>query len=146
MCDYSLQHLASRPAKLGDRLVTTDFSGSVTRGFADPQQPNVAVCLLPGTEIAFDYEIERMPWFPLFGGRRLGSKVARFRRVNETIPTTHHDAVELPGGKIVLLTHLRTGQRAVILQLPRTGHVEAAEAIEKSAPRVVPVEADALEP
>jgi len=144
MCDYSLQHLASRPAKLGDRLVTTDFSGSLTHGFADPQQPNVAVCLLPGTEIAFEHEIEQMPWFPLLGGRKLGSKVARFRRVNEAIPTMHHDAIELPGGKVVLLTHLRTGQRALVLQLPRTETVRPDTA-ETSTPSLIPIEVKAPE-
>jgi hypothetical protein len=34
MCDYSLHNVASRPAKVADRLVTTQFSGSDTRGFA----------------------------------------------------------------------------------------------------------------
>jgi hypothetical protein len=34
MCDYSLHLVASRPAKVGDRLVATDFLKSITRGFA----------------------------------------------------------------------------------------------------------------
>ena len=33
MCDYSLEHLASRPAKVGDKLVTTRFKHSLTGGF-----------------------------------------------------------------------------------------------------------------
>ena len=33
MCDYSLQHVRSRPAKVGDKLNTRDF-GTGTRGFA----------------------------------------------------------------------------------------------------------------
>ena len=33
MCDFSLQSVRSRPAKVGDRLVTRDF-GTGTRGFA----------------------------------------------------------------------------------------------------------------
>ena len=53
MCDYSLHHVASRPAKVGDKLVTTQFNHSITRGFAAVGEPNVAVCLLPGTEVAF---------------------------------------------------------------------------------------------
>ena len=53
MCDYSLHHVASRPAKIGDKLVTTQFNHSITRGFAAVGEPNVAVCLLPGTEVAF---------------------------------------------------------------------------------------------
>ena len=31
---------------------------------------------------------------------------------------THHDALEFPDGKIVLLTHLCQGQHATVLQLP----------------------------
>jgi hypothetical protein len=34
------------------------------------------------------------------------------------VPHTHHDALELPGGKLVMLTHLREGQVATVLQLP----------------------------
>ena len=34
MCDYSLHHVATRPAKLEDKLVTTKFTNSITRGFA----------------------------------------------------------------------------------------------------------------
>ena len=54
MCDYSLHHVATRPARVEDKLVTTKFPNSITRGFAAVGEPNIAVCLLPGTEIAFD--------------------------------------------------------------------------------------------
>ena len=54
MCDYSLDLVVSRPAKVGDELVTTKFKNSMTRGFAAIGEPNVAVCLLPGTEVAFE--------------------------------------------------------------------------------------------
>jgi hypothetical protein len=33
-------------------------------------------------------------------------------------PSTHHDALEFPDGQIVLLTNLRVGQCATVLQLP----------------------------
>ena len=52
MCDYSLQHVRSRPAKVGDNLTTRDF-GTRTRGFAAAEDRGVAVCVLPGTELAF---------------------------------------------------------------------------------------------
>lgn len=58
MCDYSLHHIASRPAKVGDRLVTTKFVKTPTRGFSEIDNPDVAVCLLPGTVIAFDQDVE----------------------------------------------------------------------------------------
>ncbi len=43
MCDYSLHHAKSRPAKVGDKLTTRDF-GFGTRGFAASQDKNVVVC------------------------------------------------------------------------------------------------------
>ena len=63
MCDYSLHHVATRPAQIEDKLVTTKFSNSITRGFAAVGEPNIAVCLLPGTEIAFDKNVECEPSF-----------------------------------------------------------------------------------
>ena len=56
--------------------------------------------------------------------RRLGSQVARFRRVNEDRKFVHHDALELPSGKVVLLTRLLGGQRATVLQLPAEREAE----------------------
>jgi hypothetical protein len=49
--------LGSRGAeswKVGDKLVVMDFAKSITRGFAAVGEPDVAVCLLPGTELAFE--------------------------------------------------------------------------------------------
>ena len=115
MCDFSLEHLASRPAKVGDQLVTTKFGGMYTTGFCSVGEPNIAVCIKPGTELAFEREIEGEA---LVFMRRLGSRVARFRRVNEDRKFVHHDALELPSGKVVLLTRLLVGQRATVLQLP----------------------------
>ena len=115
MCDFSLEHLASRPAKVGDQLVTTKFGGMYTTGFCAAGEPSVAVCIKPGTELAFEREIECES---LLFKRRLGSEVARFRRVNEDRKCVHHDALELPSGKVVLLTRLLVGQRATVLQLP----------------------------
>ena len=58
MCDYSLQHVATRAAKVDDLLVSTKFNNSITRGFAEVGEPNVAVCILPGTELAFERDVE----------------------------------------------------------------------------------------
>jgi hypothetical protein len=63
MCDYSLEHLASRPAKVGDKLVTTHFKHTLTGGFCAVGEPNIAVCLRPGTEVAFEREIESVSGF-----------------------------------------------------------------------------------
>jgi hypothetical protein len=110
MCDYSLQHVHSRPAKAAEKLVTRNF-GTGTRGFCSPGDQTTAVCLLPGTELAFDRPIQAN--VPVDEHR-----TAIFRQVNKTVPYTHHDALELPGGQIVMLTHLAEGQSASILQLP----------------------------
>jgi hypothetical protein len=119
MCDYSLHLVASRPAKVGDKLVTTAFNNSLTRGFAAVGEPHVAVCLLPGTEVAFETEVERERVFKLLGGQKLvGEKVARFRQIKMEEPHVHHDALEFPDGQIVLLTRLSEGQHATVLQLP----------------------------
>ena len=50
--------------------------------------------------------------------RILGQRLARFRQVNMHQPSVHHDALEFPDGKVVLLTRLCEGQRATVLQLP----------------------------
>ena len=118
MCDYSLHHVASRPAKVGDKLITTHFENSVTCGFAAVEERNVAVCLLPGTELVFHEKVEYERVFKLFGRVRLNQGVARFRQVDKDNPHTHHDALEFADGRIVLLTRLVAGQTATILQLP----------------------------
>ena len=51
MCDYSLHHVKSRPAKVGDKLRTVNFNTG-TRGFASPDDRTMAVCVLPGTKNA----------------------------------------------------------------------------------------------
>ena len=117
MCDYSLHFVASRPAKVGDKLVSTNFNNSITRGFAAVGEPTVAVCLLPGTEVAFEKEVECECVFRIIPRQTLG-ELARFRQINMADPKTHHDALEFPNGQIVLLTRLCEGQHATVLQLP----------------------------
>ena len=128
MCDYSLDLVASRAAKVGDELVTTKFKNSMTRGFAAIGEPNLAVCLLPGTEVAFEKEVEYERTLSLFPNMKLGEKVARFRQINVGKPSLHHDALEFPDGETVLLTRLCEGQHATVLQLPAFPRpVKAAE-------------------
>ncbi len=122
MCDYSLHYVASRPAKIGDKLITTKFSNSSTLGFSEIGEPDVAVCLLPGTEVAFEKEVECNHAFgrllPSLRFGKLGEKVARLRQVNTDRPNVHHDALEFPNGQIVLITRLCEGQHTTVLQLP----------------------------
>ena len=127
MCDYSLHYIANRPAKVGDKLVTTRFRESYTRGFAAVGEPNVAVCLLPGTEIAFDREVECDRGFGWLPRRTIEAKVARFRQIHQDRRTSHRDALEFPDGEVVLLTSLWEGQHATVLQLPATTTRSEAE-------------------
>jgi hypothetical protein len=82
---------------------------------------NVAVCLLPGTELAFEEEV-RCDTGMVFSWR-LGHTVAKFQQVDKNRSNVHHDALEFPDGKIVLLTNLCKGQRATVLQLPASSRV-----------------------
>jgi hypothetical protein len=140
MCDYSLQEIASRPAKVGDKLVSTRFQSSITRGFSAIGDPSVAVCLMPGTEIAFDRDVEKHATMPFFSNRKCGGQVARFRQINLDQPHAHHDALEFPNGEVVLVTELAEGQHAVVLQLPASAQEEGthshAAADEPAAARV----------
>src|SRR6516164_6989989 len=97
MCDYSLDFVASRPAKVGDKLVTTKFKNSVTRGFAAVEEPTVAVCVLPGTEIAFEQEVEYC--HSLLPNQKVAARLARFRQINLEQAFVHHDALEFPQRK-----------------------------------------------
>ena len=118
MCDFSLQRVKSRRARVGDRLVTCDFRTG-TLGFAASDDSTLAVCVLPGTELSFAAEIR---WSPvnIWPWRESVSphKTAVFRQINKEKPHVHHDALEFPDGQIVLLTCLRPDQLATVLQLP----------------------------
>lgn len=136
MCDYSLHHVSSRPAQVGDKLVTMDFARSNARGFAavgeigtrlvvHDDAPQMAVCLLPGTELAFDAVVEHDRAFSpkvcgvrIFGKARVKYTVASFRQVDLNDPYVQHDALEFPDGEIVKINRLIEGQTATVLQLP----------------------------
>src|SRR6516165_6576548 len=118
MCDYSLHRVNSRPAKVGDKLTTRDI-GTGTRVFAASENANVAVCVLPGTELSFVDEVRCLSTVLLvWRDRVINHKTAIFRQMNKERAATHHDALEFPDGQIVLLTSLREGQEATVLQLP----------------------------
>lgn len=131
MCDYSLHGVLNRPARIGDKLLSTNFANSFTRGFTAVEDSKVAVCLRPGTELAFEQDVEFEHVFrrviPRFGFGKTGQRVARFRQINMERPDTHHDALEFPDGKVVLVTRLCPGQRATVLQLPTASETVHAE-------------------
>ena len=114
MCDYSLHNVKSRPAKVGDKLTTRNFNTG-TRGFAAPEDANTAVCVLPGTELAFAKPVR---WLFAWKVAIVDHTTAIFRQVNKHNPRAHHDALELPDGQTVLLTDVFEAQEATVLQLP----------------------------
>jgi hypothetical protein len=116
MCDYSLHAVATRPAQVGETLITTTFRGTATRGFASENDPAVAVCMLPGTELAFAEDVKydnRWIW-----SRAINFRVGKFGVIDPNAPHRHHDAIEFPDGSNVLVTQLCEGQRVTVLQLP----------------------------
>ena len=118
MCDYSLHSVKSRPAKVGDKLTTHNF-GMGTRGFAASEDVNVAVCVLPGTELYFAEKVKCLPTGLIaWRDKLIEHKTAIFRQINKDKVATHHDALEFPDGRIALLTTLFEGQQATVLQLP----------------------------
>ena len=117
MCDYSLHTVKSRPAKVGDKLTTRNF-GTGTRGFSASEDMNVAVCVLPGTELSFTDEVTHAQLWPWQKKAGIKHKTAIFRQINQDDPRRHHDALEFPDGQIVLLHFLTEGQKATVLQLP----------------------------
>ena len=133
MCDYSLHPVNSRLAKVGDKLTTRDF-GLGTRGFAAPEDENVAVCVLPGTELSFASEVECECGAFGFSEGVISHKTAIFRQINQEKKWRHHDALEFPDGEIVLLTFLREGQEAMVLQLPVAEKPLVSSTENKNAP------------
>src|SRR5215831_10763401 len=133
MCDYSLHSVKSRPAKVGDKLTTNDF-GTGTRGFAASEDMNVAICVLPGTELSFAEEVKCLPTGLItWRDKIIEHKTAIFRQINKDKVAVHHDAVEFPDGRIALLTTLCEGQQATVLQLP----AEPQTAVEAQSQRRV---------
>jgi hypothetical protein len=110
-------------------LVSTNFSTG-THGFASPDDPKVAVCLRPGTELAFENDVQT-------GGmmfrKSVGDRLARFRQMALDKPYQHHDALEFSNGAIVLVTDLTAGQRATVLQLPALPIEERRQAPQPAA-------------
>jgi hypothetical protein len=91
--------------------------------------------VLPGTELSFAGDIMCLstglfPWRE----RSVNHRTAIFRQINKKKAAAHHDAVEFPDGRIMLLTLLCEGQSATVLQLPaRPATAEEAKDQERAA-------------
>lgn len=134
MCDYSLHSAKQRPARVGDKLTVSKFLNTITKGLREHGGDlNTAVCMLPGTEVAFASEPKREPAFGVgvLPNQTIASKLARFRQINLEIPTTHHDALEFANGETVLISKLVDDQQLTVLQL---GREEAKAETEQTQP------------
>jgi hypothetical protein len=126
--------MATRPAVVGETLVSTTFRGTSTRGFASERERDVAVCMLPGTELAFAQDVKydsRWIWT-----KTIGFRVGKFNTINPHVRERHHDAIEFPDGSHVLVTQLCEGQRVTVLQLPAVHPVP-----ERTTPQAEPAPA-----
>jgi len=96
--------------------------------------------MLPGTELAFTENVKydnRWLWT-----REIDFRVGKFGAIEPDVPHRHHDAIEFPDGSHVLVTLLREGQRATVLQLPVArevaGHAKPAAAT--PTPTSIPID------
>lgn len=148
MCDYSLEAVKNRKATVGDKLVTQRFY-SHTTGFVDPSTADTAVCIMPGTEIAFDAPISKLGSYatPLADREVIdtGFTVAKFVQIHRDLAHTsyHKDGLEFVDGSQVLINDLVVGQKASVLQLPAeplVQHTDLPAMTEQSEPgKTIPV-------
>ena len=69
--------------------------------------------------------------FTSWSTKTINFRTAIFRQVNKNVPHVHHDALEFPDGICVLLTNLREGHKATVLQLPAQPKTPAEEAAQR---------------
>ncbi len=119
MCGYSLENLVSRECVIGETLVTVKFATSMSTGLCSSSDRAVAVCLAPGTELAFDKPIEFDGFWGLgLHSRHYGVKTARFVSLALNRGGPYRDGLELENGGIVLLNELALGHTVKVIQLP----------------------------
>ena len=101
MCDYSLEMFASRPAREGERYVTTRFpSGSM--GLAASGQPGTAVCMACDTKLAISGIPVELAVRHGFAGR----EVAVFVRVDSGV---YRDGLRFANGVELSLQQFPVG-------------------------------------
>lgn len=110
MCDYSIAAKNKISATKGQKLETSKFNLHSSTGFAlQGGDGETAVCLLPGTELAFTRDI--------IGDANHG-RVARFRRLYPEKTHAYHDHLEFANGKVIPIGILPVGLEAEVVQLP----------------------------
>jgi hypothetical protein len=107
MCDYSLEHYQSRPARRGERYESTRFSsGSV--GFIEAGKPGIAVCMACDTSLRLDNLPQALQTRLHVGA----STMATFTRLESGL---YHDGLRFENGAAVSLQELGPGVSAVLV-------------------------------
>lgn len=107
MCDYSLEHYQSRPARQGEEYVTHRFaSGSI--GFVAPNEPSVAVCMTCDMRL-------KLQGLPVLMQARLKValvEVVTFTRLDSGL---YRDGVRFDNGQLLSLQDLGPGLKAELV-------------------------------
>lgn len=106
MCDYSLEHYRSRPARQSEPYETNRFpSGSI--GFVVPGDQSVAICMTCDTRLILDN-------IPEILQTRLGIGPREDVVFTRLETGTYRDGIRFDNGRAVTLQELGTGVRAVV--------------------------------
>lgn len=106
MCDYSLEHYQSRPARKGEEYETTRFtSGSI--GFIEPGNHSVAVCMSCDTRLALSNLPQQVQ-------TRLDVPATASVTFTRLEAGLYRDGVRFDNGKAISLQELGVGVRAMI--------------------------------
>ncbi len=106
MCDYSLEHYQSRPAKQGETFTLNRFpSGSI--GFIAKDAPSVAVCL------SCDMKVRLMN-LPEHVQSRFGLSADDLATFTQVDGGLYRDAVRFSNGRVALLQELGPGVSATL--------------------------------
>jgi hypothetical protein len=105
-----------RRASIGDKLITKGSATSGCSGFGLVEEPDATVYLIPGTELAFDKDIQYHDRFSVLRFR-VEHKKARFRQFSNDSNASRF-ALELADGLLVMLAELAAGQTATVVRVP----------------------------
>jgi len=109
MCDYSLEHYRTRPARAGERYKTHRFP-SRTIGFVSPGDCETAVCMQADTNL----QLTGIPAEVQQEHGLASSEQAVFTRL-ENGPYLHRDAIQFRNGATVTLQELGDGITAHVV-------------------------------
>jgi hypothetical protein len=117
MCDYSMHAIKNRKAVVGDKVKTSDFARTSSPGLESITEPNLAICLIPGTGVEFDEPVQHRDVSVNGIGVTLPFKIGRYVR-KPGHEAEFHDAFQFPDGTVVLMAYLVTNQTGTVTYVP----------------------------